>query len=339
MDNNATKTQTEHPGPRPSPGMLEDGLSMQEAARRLQVSHSVIQRLQERFRATERPAEQPCSGRPRCDSRQDVRFLRISSLHHGSITSTTLRRQLMNTAHVHANASTVGSRLHEARLQSKSAPVSILLTPAHCRARAAWCRRHLPWTRQQMSRILFADESRFNVASNDGRRRVWRRVEERFIRDAVRDADRYGGGSVMVWNGIHLNGKAPLYVVRGSLTGPRYKVEIVHPLHPTCSAGHGTRCHFAGRQRHSSQRSGRHGLPATAGDPQPGCTGPPALLICRPGTFLDDEWLTALPPPSVDANRLTSSLVSCGRSGRTSPNRLQNHRALHASALHHVSCS
>ena len=62
-------------------------------------------------------------------------------------------------------------------------------------------------SRQQWSRILFTDESRFTAASNDGRRRVWHRVGESFIRDAVREVDRYGGGSVMVWGGFHLNGK------------------------------------------------------------------------------------------------------------------------------------
>ena len=58
-----------------------------------------------------------------------------------------------------------------------------------------------------MSRILFTDESRFTVAFNDGRRLVWCRVGERFLRDAVRVVDRYGGGSVMVWGGFYLNGK------------------------------------------------------------------------------------------------------------------------------------
>ena len=110
---------------------------MTEVARRLQASHSVIQRLQERFRATGRVTEQPPSGRPRCTSRQDDRFLYLSTLRDRSITSTTLRRQLMSVVHVNVSPLTIRSRLHEAGLDSRSAAVRNPLTLAHFRARAA----------------------------------------------------------------------------------------------------------------------------------------------------------------------------------------------------------
>ena len=35
------------------------------------------------------------------------------------------------------------------------------------------------------------------------------RVRKRFVRGAVREVDRYGGGSVLVWGGMHLNGRIP----------------------------------------------------------------------------------------------------------------------------------
>ena len=116
----------------------------------------------------------------------------------------------MSAVQVNVSASTIRRRLHEAGLHSKSSALRIPWTPAHCGARAPWCRRHLSWTRQQWSRILFTDESRYTVAFNDGRRLVWRRVGERSIRDAVRVVDRYGGGSEIVWGGIHQRQNTPL---------------------------------------------------------------------------------------------------------------------------------
>ena len=93
---------------------LNDGVSMPEVARRLQVSNSVIQQLQEQFHATGNATEHPRYGRPGCTSRQDDRFLRISSMRERMIISTMLRCQLMNVVHVNVNASTIGSRLDEA---------------------------------------------------------------------------------------------------------------------------------------------------------------------------------------------------------------------------------
>ena len=107
---------------------------MTEVARRLQVSHSVIQRLQGWFRATGRVTEQPPSGRPRCTSTQDDHFLYLSTLRDRLIASTTLRRQLMSVVHVNVSPLTIRSRLHEAGLDSRSAAVRNPLTLAHFRA-------------------------------------------------------------------------------------------------------------------------------------------------------------------------------------------------------------
>ena len=47
-------------------GWLQDGISGRGVARRLGMSHSVIQRLQARFQVTGSADERPRSGRPRC---------------------------------------------------------------------------------------------------------------------------------------------------------------------------------------------------------------------------------------------------------------------------------
>jgi len=66
---------------------------------------------------------------------------------------------------------------------------------------------------------------------HDGCNRVWRRPNERYCDATVAEHDRYGGGSVMVWAGISLRGLTDLYVIEnGSLTGVRYRDEILHNI-------------------------------------------------------------------------------------------------------------
>lgn len=203
---------------------------MREIARRLAVSHSVIQRLHERFQTTGTTINRPRSGRPRSTSRRDDRFLLLSALRDRTITANGLRGQLLRASNVTISDQTARNRLHEFQLHSRRAAVRIPLTPAHRVARMAWCRRHQRWTRQQWGRILFTDESRFTLSFNDARRRVWRRQGERFVDAAVQEHDRYGGGSVMVWGGIHLHGRTPLHLVQGNLTGIGYRDNILRPL-------------------------------------------------------------------------------------------------------------
>jgi hypothetical protein len=66
---------------------------------------------------------------------------------------------------------------------------------------------------------------------HDGRRRVWRQKNERFKDCCVVEHDRFGGGSIMVWGGISFDGSTDLYVIaNGSLTGMRYRDEILDPI-------------------------------------------------------------------------------------------------------------
>ncbi|GFR84537.1 transposable element Tcb1 transposase [Elysia marginata] len=70
---------------------------------------------------------------------------------------------------------------------------------------------------------MFSDESKFLLERQDGRKRVLRRVNERFVPQCLSQARAFGGGSVMVWGGITAAGKTPLVTAR------RYIDEILRP--------------------------------------------------------------------------------------------------------------
>ena len=209
---------------------LEDGISGREVARRLGVTHSVIQRLQERFQATGSTEQRHRSGRPRVTGHYDDRFVWLTTLRNRTFTAERLRTELRMATNINVSQQTIRNRLHEHNLRSRVAAVRVALTHAHRQARVQWCRHHQRWTRQQWGMVLFTDESRFTVANNDGRQRVWRRPGERFMDVCVREHDRHGGGSIMVWGGIHLHGRTPLHIVHGRLNAIRYRDEILQPL-------------------------------------------------------------------------------------------------------------
>ena len=80
--------------------------------------------------------------------------------------------------------------------------VGVTLTVRRRRLRLNWARGLHRWSRRKWNRVLFRDESRFNVQFTDGRLRVWRRTGERMDENDIVERDRYGGGSVMIWGGI-----------------------------------------------------------------------------------------------------------------------------------------
>ncbi|GFX58267.1 transposable element Tcb2 transposase [Trichonephila clavipes] len=71
-------------------------------------------------------------------------------------------------------------RLAEGRLRSRR-PLRVLpLTPTHLRLRLEECRTRGKWTTAEWNLVVFSDESRLNLSSDDNHFRAWKPRSERF---------------------------------------------------------------------------------------------------------------------------------------------------------------
>jgi hypothetical protein len=66
------------------------------------------------------------------------------------------------------------------------------------------------------------DESRYILDRKDGRQRVRRLRGENLRDDCIQESTQGGGGSVMVWAGIHYGGKTSLVVPDGNINAVVY---------------------------------------------------------------------------------------------------------------------
>ena len=116
---------------------------------------------------------------------------------------------------------------------------AIRLTHLRRRNRAAV---HAQWRRNDWENILFTDECKVMVDSSDKRQHVYRRNGERFSDACVRELDRWGRASTMIWAGISYRGKTELVLLDngagrggrqralGGLTTQRYIDEVLRPV-------------------------------------------------------------------------------------------------------------
>ncbi|GFS89262.1 transposable element Tcb2 transposase [Trichonephila clavipes] len=69
---------------------------------------------------------------------------------------------------------TTRRHLVEGHLGSRR-PLRVLpLTPTHQRHRLEWCPARENWTTAEWNQVVFRDESRFNLSSDDNRVRAWK---------------------------------------------------------------------------------------------------------------------------------------------------------------------
>ncbi|GFV61022.1 transposable element Tcb2 transposase [Trichonephila clavipes] len=126
------------------------GFSQADAARRLNVSRSVVQRLWDQYQS-----EDSVSRRSLVADHFQASGRRIS-------------------------ATTVRNRLHNAGLYARRPVVCVPLNGRQRRNRLCWAREHVSWTQQQWASVLFTDESRFTMESDSGRLLIWREQRTRY---------------------------------------------------------------------------------------------------------------------------------------------------------------
>ncbi|GFV44200.1 hypothetical protein TNCV_1825671 [Trichonephila clavipes] len=85
------------------------------------------------------------------------------------------------------------------------------------------------WNVTDWQKVVFSDESRFVLGTDDNRVRVWRHPGERYnpphtvLRHTVCTA------GVMFWGAIAYDSRSTLYVMCGNLTGQHYVYDILLP--------------------------------------------------------------------------------------------------------------
>ncbi|GFU34260.1 transposable element Tcb2 transposase [Trichonephila clavipes] len=94
---------------------------------------------------------------------------------------------------------TISRHLAEANLKSKRPFRALPLTPEHRQQRLQWCQARSMWNVTDWQKVVFSDESRFVLGTDDYRVRVWRHPGERYNspHTVLRHTARTAG--VMVW--------------------------------------------------------------------------------------------------------------------------------------------
>ncbi|GFW45610.1 transposable element Tcb2 transposase [Trichonephila clavipes] len=211
-------------------GWMEMGLSQADAARRLNVSRSVVQRLWDQYQSEDSVSRRPVPGRPRATTPAEDRFLALSARRRRTTTLPQLVADHFQASGRRISATTVRNRLHNAGLYARRPVVCVPLNGRKRRNRLCWAREHVSWTQQQWASVLFTDESRFTMESDSGRLLIWREQRTRYHQSNTVERHSFRGGGILVWAGISLGGHTDLHVFHGgTVTGLRYRDEILDP--------------------------------------------------------------------------------------------------------------
>ncbi|GFS73177.1 transposable element Tcb2 transposase [Trichonephila clavipes] len=117
---------------------------------------------------TRRPGS-ACSRQTSCrENRHIVRNARVQP----SASLTAIQARVAPSLGAPVSSRTIRRRLAEGHLGSRCSLRVPSLTPTHRRIRLEWCRARGNWTAAEGNQVVFSDESRSNLSSDDNRVRV-----------------------------------------------------------------------------------------------------------------------------------------------------------------------
>ncbi|GFU67057.1 transposable element Tcb2 transposase [Trichonephila clavipes] len=184
-----------------------------------------------RFLETGSAGRRPGQGRRRATTSNEDRYLVLTARRHRNMNATLLQQHLRSATGTTVSTQTVRNRLHGVALYDHRPMVCVRLTSRHHHDRRVWATEHVNWRRNEWSNVLFSDESRFSVHPDNRRIFIWRDRGSRNNPAFVHESVRFGGGGVLVYGGISIDGRTDFHIIRdGPLTARRYRDEILRPI-------------------------------------------------------------------------------------------------------------
>lgn len=210
-------------------GMREAGWSYRAIGRHLQRTDTAVQRCWQQWLRQGNCRRNEGSGRPRSTNARQDRMIVRQARTAPTVSLSTIQRTTASSIPP-VVPSTISRRLAKAGLRSQRPLRRLPLTPQHRRSRLEWCRSRSSWLPSDWHRIVFSDESRFTLAADDHRLRVWRGRGQRSQSAFVLQRHTAITPGVMVWGAISYDSRSSLVILRTSLTAQRYVDTILRPV-------------------------------------------------------------------------------------------------------------
>lgn len=175
-----------------------------------------------RFKDTRSHENRKRCGRSRITTRREDKYVTILSKRERTRTAPDIREELNSMRSTPLSVPTVRRRLLEVGLKGRIAAKKPLLREVNIMKRLQWAKDHESWDTNQWARVLFTDESKFDLFGNKRRVFVRRLVGERMNPSCIVPTVKHGGGSVLVWGSFARSGVGDLIRISGILNKEGY---------------------------------------------------------------------------------------------------------------------
>lgn len=205
-------------------GMHQAGVKGAQIGRELGLAKQTVHDVLKRFKKRGTVESPKPTGRPPKLTERDKRSLGRLLVQDRRAPLSEITNQLATDAHI----DTVRKAAHKLGFNSRVATRKPFLSDRHLANRLAFAKKYEKWTVADWKRVIWTDESTFEIGKISRRVLVWRREDEKFKNVCLAPVFKSGRTSVMIWGAFVADQKLPLvFMPAGRRTAVDF-VEIVY---------------------------------------------------------------------------------------------------------------
>lgn len=201
----------------------DEGYSVRQISAKVGVSKTTVNRTIKRYQETGSLEHRERPGPSRVTSQREDQRICITSKRNRRLTAPEIAAEINRGRQRPISVSTVKRRLKEANLHGRVAHRKPLLRRGNRLKRLQWARLHQNWTEEDWRKVLWSDESKFEVFGNRRRVFVRRAKQEKMLPACIVPTVKQGSSSVMVWGCFSYAGTGDLFKIEGILRKEGYR--------------------------------------------------------------------------------------------------------------------
>ncbi|GFV51528.1 transposable element Tcb1 transposase [Trichonephila clavipes] len=202
--------------------LFKKGISFREIAKIVGRSHSCVQKIIGRFKSDGLIENKCRRGRKSILSDVAKRKVLKDIKTDPKLSAVKLAAETSRIMGRSVNAETVRNVIRHAGYSSRVARKKPCISLQNQKKRLEFAKTHRLKTDNFWKKVIFSDESKFNIFGSDGCRTVWRKPNTALDPKNLRPTVEHGGGSVMVWDCMASNGVGNLVFIDGIMDHKLY---------------------------------------------------------------------------------------------------------------------
>lgn len=163
----------------------------------------------------------PRTGRPTVMTERDVRHLTRILKKDRKATLQEMHENFVSSTSTDVCERTLKNCLHEQGFYGRVGVRKPFVSEKNRKKRLSWAKERKRWE-SEWERVIWSDESKFELFGGNGKRWVWRQPHEKYDVDCLIPTVKSGQQGVMVWGCFTKNNLGPLVKLEGRVTGAVY---------------------------------------------------------------------------------------------------------------------